>query len=502
MTRPDVIWKTHYLLPRLLTLAVLTVLPLVVLHAYTLHAQYHRAQAATYRAVLGHVDLAAGTVDDTLAQVESQLRLVAHRCHAQRGDPLRCASLLQTLAQESRLVVRFDVHTATGVPTCSSDATGTEDAPISAAWAARALSQHGLWLSDPFVVTRQDTTQRTHVVRLALAMDGPPGHGPELYSALVSLQQVSELLSPAALPSGSVLSLYDTRGLILARNPGFEQWIGKPMPVAAGDASSWATTVSTAVGVDGVERLYARSRLRRPGLQISAGVPTAGVTAPLVEEAWRAALIGLLVLGAGMAMAAYWSRIVGRSLQRLTRAAADLGSGQEGARIDDKLPGELGALASQFNLMLQALQARNQALQASQHRAVQLARLNEALSEAAHAAARIREPRSSWSGSAASVWTPDRPAWPGSASTASRRPLRQATRARTPRCCSRPWWMSTAEPAWERAGTSAAPAARWWWRTTSPRQRSARTSGPCCWRAASTRPRRCRSSSAGTTRAT
>jgi PAS domain S-box-containing protein len=379
----------------MLALAVLSVLPLVLLHTYTLYTEYRRAEAATYRVVQVHVDLAASTVDDVLSQAEAQLRLIARRRQVHQHDPLRCASLLQTLAQESRLVVRFDVHTVAGTLACSSAAADTARPELAPSWVADAVSRHGIWLSDPFVAALDGGTHRTHVVRLALATESLPAHeGPaEVFSALVDLQKLSQSLSPATLPGGSALSLYNARGLILARNPDFAQWVGKPMPALARNHSSSVTSIATAVGVDGVERLYASSRLQGAELQVSAGVPTAAVTQPLVGEVRRSALVALLVLLVGLGLAAYWSSIVSRSLRQLSRAAGDLAGGRQGTQIDEKLPGELGSLASQFNLMLEALKARQQALEASQRRAVRLSQLNEALSEAAHAAARVHDPQ-------------------------------------------------------------------------------------------------------------
>jgi PAS domain S-box-containing protein len=377
----------------MLALAVLSVLPLVLLHTYTLYAEYRRAEDATYRAVLVQVDLAARTVDDVLSQAQAQLRLVARRRRVHQHDTQRCASLLQALAEENRLLVRFDVHTAAGTLVCSSAVADTDPPAQAASWVADVMSSHGVWLSSPFVASWDGGTHHTYVVRLALATDSVPmQEGPaEVLSALVDLQQLSESLSPAALPGGSVLSLYDADGRILARNPDFAPWVGKTMPVLARNDASLATSIATTIGVDGVERLYASSRLQRAQLQVSAGVPTAAVTRPLVSDVRRSTLVALLTLLAGLGLAAYWSRIVSRSLRRLARAAAELASGRQAMQIDNHLPGELGALATQFNLMLEALQARSQALQASQRRAVRLSQLNEALSEAAHAAARVHD---------------------------------------------------------------------------------------------------------------
>jgi PAS domain S-box-containing protein len=387
-----VLWKSSYLLPRMLALAVLSVLPLVLLHAYTLYTQYHRAEEATYRAVLGQVELAARTADNVLDRAEAQLQLIARRRQAQQGDAMQCAALLQTLIHDDRLVVRFDVHGASGALACTSADADTETAATHAPWVPAVLYRHGAWLSEPFLATRDDATRRTHVVRLALAVQSFAARGTEVVSALVDLAQLSESLSPAALPPGSVLSLYDTDGRILARNPDFQQWVGRTMPTAMGDEAAMDSALNTAMGVDGVRRLYARSRLQRQGLHVFAGVPTAAITGPLRSEVTRSVLVALLVLGAGLGLAAYWSSIAGRSLRQLAQAAADLAGGRQGVRIDTRLPGELGALAAQFNLMLEALHTRTQALESSQRRAVRLSQLNEALSATAHAAVRKGDP--------------------------------------------------------------------------------------------------------------
>lgn len=190
-------------------------------------------------------------------------------------------------------------------------------------------------------------------------------------------------------------------------------------------------------------------------LQVLSGAPTAAVMQPVVSEVRRSVLVALLVLRAGLGLATYWSHIVRRLLRPLARAAADLVSGRQAVHIDGHLPGELGALASQFNFMLQALQA-------SQRRAMRLSQLNEAPSGAANAAARLHGPQPLYERicqicvdtvQASVAWLSIDGARVAMAANGS---------------CRLCWWTMSATPALERFGSPAAPAGRWSWKTTCP----------------------------------
>ncbi|WP_157270941.1 histidine kinase dimerization/phospho-acceptor domain-containing protein, partial [Azohydromonas aeria] len=386
------IWKSSYLLPRMLTLAGLTALPLVALHSYTLYAEYRRAEAETLRTLVGQAELAAKTMDDVLDLVQGQLRLVARRRAAQQWDSPRCSSLLQSLDEESGLMTHFEVHAPDGNLACSSRS-GVAGSHVSQAWVQQVLSAQGPWISEPLELERDGNEPRQHVLRLALALDSGLARGPEVFSVLVDLRQLSERLSPAALPPGSAIALYHRHWHVMARNPDLRDWVGRSAPSVAQAHTDSATGIVKAFGVDGVERVHASRDLQHVGLRVTVGAPTAALRAPLKGETGGAVVVGLLVLCGSLGLAAYWSGIVSRSLRRLAQAAGHLAGGRQGVQIDEKLPGELGALASQFNLMLQALQARSQALEASQRQAIRLGQLNQMLSEVAHAVARSPQPQ-------------------------------------------------------------------------------------------------------------
>ena len=85
--------------------------------------------------------------------------------------------------------------------------------------------------------------------------------------------------------------------------------------------------------------------------------PTGAVSSSVRGSWLRLALIGLGVILAGLALAWFLASSLARPLQRLGRAAADLGRGDLDARAPVEGPTEIRALAQTFNRMALALSA-------------------------------------------------------------------------------------------------------------------------------------------------
>src|SRR3972149_4765958 len=75
----------------------------------------------------------------------------------------------------------------------------------------------------------------------------------------LDLAWLNELAAKAQLPSGSVLTVVDHKGTILARYPDHEKWVGQSMPEAPIVRAMLAQREGTAevAGLDGVSRLFA-----------------------------------------------------------------------------------------------------------------------------------------------------------------------------------------------------------------------------------------------------
>ncbi|MBI3575152.1 MAG: diguanylate cyclase, partial [Gammaproteobacteria bacterium] len=191
--------------------------------------------------------------------------------------------------------------------------------------------------------------------------------------ASLDLAWLNRYLSESLLPPGSVLSVIDRRGTVLARYPDPEFWVGENIadtPLAQEILAHQRAAVTEARGMDSVPRLYAYTPLApalTQGVYVTIGIPSAVAYAE-PERVLRRNLLGL-GLAALLAIAAAWwgGAFLLRRAQPLLAAAHRLATGDLAARSGiDYGADEIGQVARSFDHMAEALHARDQALRESQ----------------------------------------------------------------------------------------------------------------------------------------
>jgi PAS domain S-box-containing protein len=187
-------------------------------------------------------------------------------------------------------------------------------------------------------------------------------------AAPMRLDQYDGLFDKLNLPSGSVLSVTDHRGVRLAYHPRNDaNPVGKAIReeilniLRAMPDEGLFTRESS----DGTVRLYGFTRVRlypgsAPYLNVMVGIPEEAVLAPMRAARNRA----LLLLGGAMAvtLAVAWSiggRLVARPLSHIAATATRIGEGQLGARTGIRHDmGEIGQLAFSVDTMAAILTSR------------------------------------------------------------------------------------------------------------------------------------------------
>ncbi len=124
----------------------------------------------------------------------------------------------------------------------------------------------------------------------------------------IDLYALNKVLSKTHLPEGASLTLLDSKGVILARYPEHEKWMGKLMPDAEKIKTILHQHEGTAevAGVDGIKRVYSFISVEgtNRSLYLSIGIPTS-VAFASVHKALARNLI-LLGLFAALALTAAW----------------------------------------------------------------------------------------------------------------------------------------------------------------------------------------------------
>jgi len=193
-------------------------------------------------------------------------------------------------------------------------------------------------------------------------------------SATTRLERLSALLMPASLPLGSVVTVLDHDGRVLARSRDAARWIG----VDVSGSSLFARAVEResgsveVPGVDGKLRLTGFVHVRDLPWIVTVGVPIDAAMAPVRRTLVRSLALGALALAAALLLAAW---LGGRMAQPLATLAADagaFGAGQLSHRTSVGGADEIRALGSAFNEMARLLEQRTAAVLTTEARARRL----------------------------------------------------------------------------------------------------------------------------------
>ena len=191
------------------------------------------------------------------------------------------------------------------------------------------------------------------------------------------LAWLNQMAAEAKLPEGSVLTIRDRNGTILARYPEPEKWVGKSVPdapIAQAITSHPNKSTMESLGVDGISRLYAFQQFADYAgdrdVFISVGIPPEVAFAD-VNWIQTRNLVGVGLVTFLVVLIA-WSgsyRLILRRINELMSATKSLAAGDLSVRTN--LPygqGELGQLSRAFDSMAAKLEQRTKELQEAESR--------------------------------------------------------------------------------------------------------------------------------------
>lgn len=183
--------------------------------------------------------------------------------------------------------------------------------------------------------------------------------------ANLNLAWLNDMAVQAHLPAGSVLTIIDEDGAIMAKHPRAEHWVGKSLPPDGllGIIKKHGEGVAQTVGMNGVPRLFAFTPLgAEPRIgYVYAGVPQRVINAASQQILIRnlAILVGALLLALGLA----WlcgHLFVSRRLSTLISATQQMAAGDLSVRANiSGGPEELEQLAQAFDHLAASLEDRD-----------------------------------------------------------------------------------------------------------------------------------------------
>jgi len=201
----------------------------------------------------------------------------------------------------------------------------------------------------PTVVIGYPVRDRNEVVIGALALG-------------LNLALMQTVFQGVPLPNGSVVTLADTRGRVLARSRDAERYIGQPMtahPVLPRDVPR----TQTLTGLDGIQRVYGNAVVERGPWLLSVGIPTSLAIERVAPLYRRDLTIALAAIAAVLALAMVLSTMMSRGVNQVRDAVQTIADGDLSPPVRTGVPNrELAQLQDAFITMAANLREAHDAL--------------------------------------------------------------------------------------------------------------------------------------------
>ncbi len=375
---------------RLLLLVLLATLPALAVIIDTGIDQHRHLKADARQSVLKFARFAVNYHGSRVAETQRLLNLIGEMPQVRELKPQGCNSLLEELLFGNLSYANFGVIRPNGDVACSGVRPATPVNVADRAYFRTVMQTRRLSVGD-YQVGRF-VKKPVQVIAQPLLNAGQEVHS-VVYAAL-NLEWLKQFLPLSELPPGSVVTVIDRHGIILAHGPDPKgHWTGinveKDVSIARQFiASGQGETVREGHGVDGVHRVYALARLGSAA--DSYGYIMVGIPSGELDAALNAALLPRIAffsatLLAIMLLAWFGSEaLILKRTRILTTFTRQIGSGDFSARA--RIPGndEIAHLADEFNQM-------GETLQKGHHQIQRLNRIHAVLSGINGAILRIRE---------------------------------------------------------------------------------------------------------------
>jgi hypothetical protein len=214
-------------------------------------------------------DLAARAVDRYLRDLDGLASELARRPDVVQLNREQCARLFADLVRDHPMIVDPVLNAPAGAVIASRSAASPADGSASLPYVRQVIS------SGRPVVSGLTITQLTH--QPAIVMAYPVRRDDSVVGVLdfgIDLFQLPSLFSDLSLPDGSVISLTDRGGLVLARSLEADRYVGTTVEIPALSPAGTSPTVSDIADADGVERVVASAAIGNRDWAASVGIPT------------------------------------------------------------------------------------------------------------------------------------------------------------------------------------------------------------------------------------
>ncbi|NIX77048.1 sensor histidine kinase [Microvirga terricola] len=360
---------------RLLLLALISVLPAIVIWTYTEVSLRRERATEINELVVRQVKLAGSELERIFDGINNLLIAMGETRSVRNFDEPACGRYLRAIQDKVPYLFAFVALDLEGHVRCPALPAG--DAEKS--FRARTYFQDALRTKELVIgeytphFLEGGLADKRPVLPLALPLWNGEGQVVGVIAAALDLKWLDEYVKERALPADGAVTMADREGVIIAREPFPEKFVGTKIPESSMkylEKENYG--VFETDSIDGITRILGYSPLKVPpkDIYLTAGLSTEAAFSGIDLAARR----GFLLIAAALAAALSLSWLAGRTFitrpfEIMTNAVRAWRRGDYHARIDlSGAPAELGLLAQAFNDLMDDVVERQQALQASEER--------------------------------------------------------------------------------------------------------------------------------------
>jgi two-component sensor histidine kinase len=346
---------------RIIAITAAALVPILAALAWNEAALRESRWSETGALALSTAEQASLEMGRLTAGAEGILRAIAASPAVQSLGPETCEAYLARIMPALPQFTRLAVLDLDGVAICGSnpEVRGLDfsDRP----YFVEALANGGELVVGEYTLSRVDGSR---VLPFALAVVGDDGALRGVVATAMDLDWLGATLRTRQLARNGSLTIADRSGMILAREPEPERFVGTAIPEAFQPlVRAPAPGTLEVTSQDGTQRIlgYVPPSVGAPGLYVSAGIARAQAFGP-VNAATRRTLAFVLAsaLLAGLLSWLLGGRLVRGPVDRIASAIAARRSGDRDARTGmEAADGEIEALGAAFDEYMDELERRH-----------------------------------------------------------------------------------------------------------------------------------------------
>ncbi len=346
---------------RLLLITLAGILPMLAIIVFNEHSVRQSRYLEIHQLAAADAQQAALEIERLITGAENVLKTVSAAPLIERLDAVRCADYLSNIKGQIPELFLIVVYDANGKTICRSDRSQVVTDISDLAYFKTAVASPGKLSVGTYTQSR---TAEHPVLPLALGIPAKETKPAIVVAAALDLDWLAGILKHREIASNGSLTIADADGVIIAREPFPDRFVGTAIPenfmhlVRA--ASSGTLEV---VSQDGTRRIigYVPASVSPDGIYLSVGISVDDAFAEIDRGSLRAATIAISASAIALLLAHWFSRkLVQGPVLKIQQSVSARRKGQGTMRTGmDSRQGELEALGQEFDQFMDELDRAN-----------------------------------------------------------------------------------------------------------------------------------------------